>query len=168
MKDDAAVREGGGGIPLRGIFRPCVKVALSGHAPDGTGRAVDANLAVSVTIQPGSLTPQGFSADSGVYLQISNSFCTERTGVDRLHRSRSQTGRGSPGFHGHQRRVFEGVSAMRPNRALLRRPQISGWPESGGPSRAKDAEAHTRVFSLLTANIRGAHNNKGTNHASTP
>lgn len=83
-----------------------------------------ANLAATVTIQPGlspvspafsksfgdtrSLTPQGFAADSGVYLQISNSFCTERAGVDRPRRPQRQTGQGSPGFKRRRQRVSKG------------------------------------------------------------
>ncbi|MFP3547896.1 hypothetical protein SB748_31440, partial [Rhizobium sp. SIMBA_035] len=88
------------GIPLRGIFRPRAKVTLSDALQVEPGRR--SNLAATVTIRAGlspvspafsksfgdtrSLTPQGFSADSGVYLQISNSFCSERAGVDRLRR----------------------------------------------------------------------------------
>ena len=45
---------------------------------------------------------------------------------------------------------------MRPDRALLRRPQVSGRAESGGPCvSGKDAGAHTRVFFLLSARLRG-------------
>lgn len=124
MKCTAAVREGGGGRSFARHFWPLRQSYFERYAPDGTGPAMAANLAVAVTIQPGlspvspafsksfgdtrSLTPQGFAADSGVYLQISNSFCTERTGVERLRRPRRQTGRGSPGFDGCRRRVFVG------------------------------------------------------------
>ncbi|MCA8275403.1 hypothetical protein LGN17_23235 [Burkholderia sp. AU30280] len=31
-------------------------------------------------------SPQGFAADSGVYLQVSTSFCIKQTGVDRKAR----------------------------------------------------------------------------------
>lgn len=124
MKSAAAVREGGGGHSFARHFWPVRQSYFERYAPDGTGAAIAANLAVAVTIQPGlspaspafsksfgdtqSLTPQGFAADSGVYLQISNSFCTERTGVDRLRRSQRQMGQGSPGFDGRRRHVFNG------------------------------------------------------------
>ncbi|MBO2981462.1 hypothetical protein, partial [Burkholderia pseudomallei] len=92
MKSAAAVREGGGGHSFARHFSPVRQSYFERYAPDGTGRAAAANLAATVTIRAGlspvspafsksfgdtlSLTPQGFAADSAVYLQISNSFCT--------------------------------------------------------------------------------------------
>ena len=135
MKCAAAVREGGGGHSFARHFWPVRQSYFERYAPDGTGPAMAANLAVAVTIQPGlspvspafsksfgdtrSLTPQGFAANSGVYLQISNSFCIERTGVDPLRRPRPQTGRGSPGFEGRQQRVFEGGDRDAPRSGIV-------------------------------------------------
>lgn len=164
MKDAAAVREGGGGHSFARRFWPARQSYFERSAPDGTGQAAAANLAAAVPIQPGlspvspafsksfgdtrSLIPQGFSADSGVYLQISNSFCTERTGVDRLYRSRSQTGRGSPGFDGHQKRVFEEGVRDAP-RAGIVAPAVSvGAARKRGTLRLGQTRggSHPRVF----------------------
>lgn len=135
MKCTAAVRRGGGGPSFARHFWSVRQSYFERYAPDGTGPAMAANLAAAVTIQPGlspvspafsksfgdtrSLTAQGFAADSGVYLQISNSFCTERTGVDRLRRPQIQTGRGSPGFDGRRQRVFEGGCSRRARSGIV-------------------------------------------------
>ncbi len=174
MKCTAAVREGGGGHSFARHFWPVRQSYFERYAPDGTGRAVAANLAVAVTIRAGlspvspafsksfgdtrSLTPQGFAADSGVCLQLSNSFCTERTGVDRLRRPQIQTGRGSPGFEGRRQRVFEGGvrDALRPGivapaasvRAAGKRGTLRLGQRRGG--------SHPRVFPTLGA-PKGGH-----------
>ncbi len=144
-------------------------------APDGTGPAVAVNLAASVTIQPGlspvspafsksfgdmrSLTPQGFSADSGVYLQISNSFCSERTGVAPLRRLRSQTGHGSPGFEGRLSRVFEGGVRDAPRSGIVAPAASIGVAGKRGTLRLEQTRggSHPRLFST-DGKHRGAHN----------
>lgn len=164
MKCTAAVREGGGGHSFARHFWAVRQSYFERYAPDGTGRAAAANLASTVTIQPGlspvspafsksfgdtrSLTPQGFAADSGVYLQISNSFCTERTGVDRLYRSRSQTGRGSPGFEVLRQRVFEGGVRDAPRSGIVAPAASVGAGGKRGTLRLgqRRGGSHPRVF----------------------
>lgn len=171
---DAAVREGGGGHSFARHFSPVRQSYFERSAPDGIGRPLAANLAAAVTIQPGlspvspafsksfgdtrSLTPQGFAADSGVYLQISNSFCTERAGVDRLRRPRSPTGRGSPGFDGHQRRVFEGGVHDAPRSGIVAPVASVGVAGKRGTLRLgqRRGGSHPRVFPTLGA-PKGGH-----------
>lgn len=174
MKDAAAVREGGGGHSFARHFWPVRQSYFERSAPDGTGRAAAVNLAVSVTIRAGlspvspafsksfgdtrSLTPQGFAADSGFYLQISNSFCTERADVDRLRRPQIQMGRGSPGFDGRRRRVFEGGVRDAPRSGIVALAASVGAAGMRGTLRLgqRRGGSHPRVFPTLGA-LKGGH-----------
>lgn len=174
MKCTAAVREGGGGHSFARHFSPVRQSYFERSAPDGTAPAMAANLSAIVTIQPGlspvspafsksfgdtrSLTPQGFAADSGVYLQISNSFCIERADVDRLRRPQSQTGRGSPGFEGHQGRVLDGGVCDAPRSGIVARAASVGAAEKRGTLRLGQTRggSHPRLFST-DGKHRGGH-----------
>ncbi len=170
MKCAAAVREGGGGHSFARHFWPARQSYFERCAPDGTGWTLAVNLAASVTIRAGlspvspafsksfgdtrSLTPQGFAADSGVYLQIPNSFCTERTGVDQLYRPRSQTGCGSPGFDGHRWRVLDGGVRDAPRSGIVVPAASVGAAEKRGTLRPGQTRggSHPRIFSTDGAN----------------